>query len=105
MTAVKRLVREYHHLTGTTGATGADPSYSSTSILEGVSIQLFDQDILIWHVTVTGPKNSFYNGTRFKVKLLFPDDYPYRPPKVRFMTKIYHPNINSSGDISVYFVW
>jgi ubiquitin-conjugating enzyme E2 N len=38
-------------------------------------------------------------GGRFKLELFLPDDYPMTPPKVRFLTKIYHPNIDRLGRI------
>jgi hypothetical protein len=32
----------------------------------------------------------------FKLELFLPEEYPMAPPKVRFLTKIYHPNIGTS---------
>lgn len=38
-------------------------------------------------------------GGKFKLELFLPDDYPMTPPKIRFLTKIYHPNIDRLGRI------
>jgi ubiquitin-protein ligase len=40
-----------------------------------------------------------YPGGIFKLELFLPDDYPMTPPKIRFLTKIYHPNIDKLGRI------
>lgn len=42
----------------------------------------------------------FYGGS-FRLKLVFGSDYPSAPPKGYFLTRIFHPNVSSSGDICV----
>lgn len=42
---------------------------------------------------------SFSKGGTFQLELFLPADYPMAPPKVRFLTKIYHPNIDRLGRI------
>ena len=46
-----------------------------------------------------GPEGSPFEGGVFKLELFLPEDYPMSAPKVRFITKIYHPNIDKLGRI------
>lgn len=52
-----------------------------------------------FHVQIAGPIQSPFEGGLFNLELFLPDDYPMVPPKVRFLTKIYHPNVDKLGRI------
>ncbi|KAG9234496.1 ubiquitin-conjugating enzyme E2 [Amylocarpus encephaloides] len=85
MALPKRIIKETERLM-------AEPVPGISAVPHGDNLRYFD-------VTIDGPESSPYNHGRYKLELFLPDDYPMTPPKVRFMTKIYHPNIDKLGRI------
>merc|ERR1712110_1318280 len=69
--------------------------------LEGISVILDDQDITQVEAIIDGPADTPYFGGRFRVKLTIGKDFPQGPPKGYFVTKIFHPNVSSKGEICV----
>ncbi|XP_027953570.1 ubiquitin-conjugating enzyme E2 N-like [Eumetopias jubatus] len=51
------------------------------------------------NVVIAGPQDSPVEGGTFKLEPFLPEEYPMATPKVRFMTKIYHPNVDKLGRI------
>lgn len=57
------------------------------------------ENITSWEAVLIGPQNSPYAKGIFNIKIDFPTDYPFKPPTIKFLTKIYHPNIDENGSI------
>ena len=83
--ATKRIMKELNMLS-------KDPP-------PGVSASPVDKDIFHLQGFIRGPKDSPYENGMFKLDIVFPIEYPFKPPKIKFVTKIFHPNISSTGSI------
>ncbi|KJH45190.1 ubiquitin--protein ligase [Dictyocaulus viviparus] len=81
----RRIIKETQRLM-------ADP-------VPGISASPDDNNARYFHVMIAGPQDSPFAGGVFKLELFLPEEYPMAAPKVRFMTKIYHPNIDKLGRI------
>ncbi|OAG31333.1 ubiquitin-conjugating enzyme E2 D/E [Nematocida displodere] len=93
--SAKRIMKELKDIKG-----GSEKDKTRT---EGEQILVMapidDSDIYTWRGKICPPLGSNYHGGSFYLDIKFPTDYPFKPPKIRFITRIYHPNINTNGTI------
>jgi ubiquitin-protein ligase len=78
--ASRRLLRELKTLQ-------AEPS-------DEISLNCIDDDVFQWVAQIRGPPDTPYEGAYFKLEIVVPSSYPLQPPAVKFLTKIFHPNVH-----------
>lgn len=66
---------------------------------EDVGVNIVGNNLLHWKGYVDGPKNTPYYNKKYILTIKFPVEYPFKPPKITFDTKIFHPNISDKGEI------
>ncbi|XP_074087595.1 ubiquitin/ISG15-conjugating enzyme E2 L6 [Macrotis lagotis] len=57
-----------------------------------------NSNVLIWNGVLL-PDQEPYNLRAFRFRITFPCNYPYGPPQLNFITKIYHPNVSENGEV------
>ncbi|XP_028336011.1 ubiquitin-conjugating enzyme E2 L3 [Physeter macrocephalus] len=62
------------------------------------NIQVDEANLLTWQGLIV-PDNPPYDKGAFRIEINFPAEYPFKPPKITFKTKIYHPNIDEKGQV------
>ena len=60
-----------------------------------------NHDIRVWTAVIVGAPESIYHGGIFYVSIVLPKDYPFRPPRMTFLNRIFHPQVNEEGKISL----
>lgn len=83
--ASKRILREMNDLNN-----------NSNSIYKIIPDE---SNIFNWKSHIKGPEKTPYENGIFILNITFPNDYPFRAPKIKFETPIYHCNINERGFI------
>jgi ubiquitin-conjugating enzyme E2 D len=82
---IKRLKKEFEELE-------KDPPHNCSAGPK-------NDNLYEWEATIIGPEKTPYENGIFKLLINIPDKYPISPPKITFITRIYHPNINKFGNI------
>jgi len=67
--------------------------------ITGVEIKAHVENPRHFDIQIQGARDSPFQNGRFKLELFLPREYPMVPPKVHFLTKIYHPNVDRVGRI------
>eukprot|EP00635_Sarcinochrysidales_sp_CCMP3193_P015594 CAMPEP_0118889040 /NCGR_PEP_ID=MMETSP1166-20130328/157_1 /TAXON_ID=1104430 /ORGANISM="Chrysoreinhardia sp, Strain CCMP3193" /LENGTH=133 /DNA_ID=CAMNT_0006827625 /DNA_START=139 /DNA_END=540 /DNA_ORIENTATION=- len=70
-----------------------------TDGVPGVSAFPSSDSMFDWIGTLNGTKGTPYDGMSYKLNMKFPQDYPYNPPTIKFITPCWHPNVDTQGNI------
>lgn len=63
------------------------------------AIDVDESNVFKWKVIIQGPEGTPYETGKFPLSLEFSKDYPFKGPMVRFMCRVYHPNVDEEGGV------
>lgn len=86
--ALRRLLKELDDIT-------IDPDVNVSAFV------VSPDNLFEWRGFIENFEGTPYENGIFEIDIKFPQDYPFKPPRIMFKTKIYHPNVNSNGGISL----
>ena len=86
-TAMRRLIRDLKKIEDETP--------------NGINATPVDEDLMEWEAFIFGPEETIWEGGIFKLLMTFSEDYPNKPPEVRFITNVFHPNVYNDGTICI----
>eukprot|EP00484_Ammonia_sp_Unknown_P023920 CAMPEP_0197036890 /NCGR_PEP_ID=MMETSP1384-20130603/14251_1 /TAXON_ID=29189 /ORGANISM="Ammonia sp." /LENGTH=154 /DNA_ID=CAMNT_0042467117 /DNA_START=103 /DNA_END=567 /DNA_ORIENTATION=- len=65
----------------------------------GIAIKAHEENLRYFDIEIKGPPDTPYEGGLFKLEMFLDNTWPMKPPKCRFLTRIYHPNVDAVGRI------
>lgn len=65
----------------------------------GVNAAPFEDNMMLWQAVIFGPDETIWEGGTFNLTMEFTEEYPNKPPKVKFVSSVYHPNVYADGSI------
>ncbi|KAG9017514.1 Ubiquitin-conjugating enzyme E2 2 [Tulasnella sp. 427] len=81
----RRLIRDFKRLS-------SDPP-------QGISGAPCPDNIMLWNAVIFGPADTPFEDGTFKLCLTFDETYPNKPPTVKFISKMFHPNVYANGEL------
>ncbi|KIM24836.1 hypothetical protein M408DRAFT_331511 [Serendipita vermifera MAFF 305830] len=81
----RRLIRDFKHLS-------SDPP-------AGISGAPCTDNIMVWNAVIFGPADTPFEDGTFKLVMTFEESYPNKPPHVKFLSRMFHPNVYASGEL------
>ncbi|PVF95068.1 hypothetical protein CPB86DRAFT_776389 [Serendipita vermifera] len=81
----RRLIRDFKHLS-------SDPP-------AGISGAPCPENIMVWNAVIFGPADTPFEDGTFKLVLTFEESYPNKPPHVKFLSRMFHPNVYATGEL------
>ncbi|GJN90688.1 hypothetical protein Rhopal_003702-T1 [Rhodotorula paludigena] len=81
----RRLVRDFKKL--------------STDPPGGISGAPCPDNIMVWNAVIFGPAETPFEDGTFRLVLTFDESYPNKPPVVKFLSKMFHPNVYANGEL------
>ncbi|KAJ3432989.1 hypothetical protein M0812_21936 [Anaeramoeba flamelloides] len=71
----------------------------SETPIKGITVENNRERLNEIRATIEGPESTPFEGGVFKMKLVLESNFPNSPPKGYFITKIFHPNVATTGEI------
>ncbi|RCK65459.1 Ubiquitin-conjugating enzyme E2 2 [Candida viswanathii] len=65
----------------------------------GVSASPLPDNVMKWNAVIIGPSDTPFEDGTFRLLLQFDEQYPNKPPQVRFISEMFHPNVYASGEL------
>ncbi|EPQ58417.1 hypothetical protein GLOTRDRAFT_137137 [Gloeophyllum trabeum ATCC 11539] len=87
MTALRRIQKELTDL--------------NNKPIKDLTVEPKEDNLFEWNCAIKASPDSPYKGGTFRFKVVIPPTFPFKPPTVTFLTKVYHPGINDEGHICV----